>query len=209
MIDIDHLDPKWKKGRDYQLVCGLNVPINFAERTRSENSRKSNRFLPWMWSSSELGVVPQEPGDLSLFLDPDTNEWVLEEFMGDWWYEKTTRNSSHSIAGSVSSNLSVGIHDRQSSTNQEGWKRGGENSKERNVGLHNISDPRVKRGRQKGGTMTGKKNSAKLNSRRWVCLETLYVSSSGPLSLYQKKRGIDRSRRVELSTIPISSLIWS
>lgn len=209
MRDIDHIDPKWKKGRDYQLVCGLNTPLNYAERDKSENARKSNRFLPWRWSAADLGVAPVEPGDLCLFLDPDTEEWVLEEFMGEWWYKKTTPTSSHSVGGARSSRCGVGIHDRQSISNQEGWRRGGVNSQKRCVGLHNIGDPRVKEGRRQGGLITGKKNSAKLNVRKWVCLKTFYVSTSGPLSHYQKKRGIDPVHRVELSILTPSSLIWT
>lgn len=91
-VDIDHIDPRWEEGRDYQLVCGLDCPLNFREIEESENQRKSNRFLPWKWSREEIGVIPEDPGDLALFLDPDTNEWVLEEFLSPWWYEKTWRN---------------------------------------------------------------------------------------------------------------------
>jgi hypothetical protein len=65
--------------------------LNFREIEESENQRKSNRFLPWKWSREEIGVIPEEPGDLALFLDPDTNKWVLEEFLGSWWYEKSWR----------------------------------------------------------------------------------------------------------------------
>ena len=88
---IDHIDPSWEEGRDYQLVCGLDVVYNMEERDASLNIRKSNRFLPWRWCRDEIGEVPVNPGDLCLFLDPDTNEWVLEEFMGTWWYKKTNK----------------------------------------------------------------------------------------------------------------------
>jgi hypothetical protein len=88
-FDIDHIDPKWKEGQDYQLVCGLDVPQNFCEREERENKSKSNRFLPWRVAQDELGSVPLNSGDLCQFLDPDTNEWVLMEFLGDWWFEET------------------------------------------------------------------------------------------------------------------------
>ena len=91
--EIDHVDPKWAEGRDYQLVCGLNVVYNMAERDSKLNQRKSNRFLPWRNCHDEIGTDPVNPGDLCLFLDPDTGEWVLEEFMGEWWYAKTKRTA--------------------------------------------------------------------------------------------------------------------
>jgi len=94
-FDIDHIDPRWEEGRDYQLVCGFETcSLNLCERTQSDNVRKSNRFLPWRVCVDEIGGVPVEKGDLCLFLDPDTNDWVLEEFLGSWWFEKSKRFSS-------------------------------------------------------------------------------------------------------------------
>ena len=96
-IELDHIDPRWEEGRDYQLVCGFETcPLNFCERTQFDNVRKSNNFLPWRVCVDELGSVPIEAGDLCLFLDPDTNGWVLEEFLGTWWYEKSTRFGARS-----------------------------------------------------------------------------------------------------------------
>lgn len=101
-IDIDHIDPRWEEGRDYQLVCGFERdPKNLREEYSWRNGSKSNRFLPWRWNREELGVVPEEPGDLALFLDPDTNEWVLEEFMGEWWFEKTKKLCGPHRAGNT------------------------------------------------------------------------------------------------------------
>jgi hypothetical protein len=37
------------------------------------------------------------------------------------------------------------------------------------------------------------------NAQKWMCLETGYVSNSGGLSRYQKKRGIDTTKRVRIS----------
>jgi len=87
---MDHIDPSWAEGRDYQIVCGLDVVFNMAERDRSLNISKNNRFLPWRNIRDEMGGDPVEQGDLCLFLDPDTNNWVLEEFLGTWWYDKST-----------------------------------------------------------------------------------------------------------------------
>ena len=88
-IEMDHIDPKWAEGRDYQVICGLDVVYNMAERDSSLNQSKNNRFLPWRNTRDEMGCEPVEQGDLCLFLDPVTNEWVLEEFLGKWWFEKS------------------------------------------------------------------------------------------------------------------------
>ena len=98
-VEVDHIDPRWKEGRDYQLICGFEKdPKNLREIDYSSNRSKSNRFLPWRWSREELGVIPEEPGDLALFLDPKTNEWVLEEFLGEWWFKKTRYLHGSSVA---------------------------------------------------------------------------------------------------------------
>jgi hypothetical protein len=85
----DHIDPRWGENRDYQLTCGLENHHNFAERERTLNVQKSNRFLPWRVAKDEIGQVPINPGNLCQFLDIATGEWVLEEFMGEWWFEQT------------------------------------------------------------------------------------------------------------------------
>lgn len=44
----------------------------------------------------------------------------------------------------------------------------------------------------------GKKAAKNTNSQKWMCLETGHISTSGPLTLYQKKRGINVSKRKRL-----------
>lgn len=90
--DLDHIDPL--KGR---TVSGLNNPFNLAVRGALVNRRKTNRFLPWRVSSTEVGGVPVSQGDLCQFLDPDTNEWVLEKFLGEWWWEKTNSTAGATV----------------------------------------------------------------------------------------------------------------
>lgn len=90
--ELDHIDPQWKEGRDYQLVCGREEPCNLTYRDARFNTAKSNRFLPWRVATDELGTVPVEQGDLCLFLvgadiEKDIpGEWVLMEFLGDEWF---------------------------------------------------------------------------------------------------------------------------
>jgi hypothetical protein len=104
-IEVDHIDPTWKEGRDYQLICGLDSSCNLLERGYTSNVKKSNRFLPWRVCSEEIGVSPQNEGDLALFLvgfDIDNDvpgEWVLMEFLSDKWYEETKQVCGNSVGG--------------------------------------------------------------------------------------------------------------
>ena len=47
----------------------------------------------------------------------------------------------------------------------------------------------------------GKKGSKITNSQKWKCSVTGYISTTGPLSLYQRKRGIDISNRIKINEI--------
>jgi hypothetical protein len=69
---------------------------------------------------------------------------------------------------------------------------------------------------RKGGSISGKENYIlgrgafsltkeerlkvveKTNSQKWMCLETGYITTSGALTNYQRKRGIDTSKRVRI-----------
>jgi len=137
---VDHIDPTWSKGRDYMLVCGLPVEFNLTERDPSLNIRKGNRFLPWKNSRDELGGDPINQGDLCLFLDPDTDEWVLEEFMGEWWFDKSFRfcHQNKIVSKEVRKKISTGSEGKVMSL--ESRKRMSESKKGRkHTEEHNLN----------------------------------------------------------------------
>ena len=88
----DHIDPTYREGTkdetDYeQLVCGLDIELNWRDADKSENSRKSDRFLPYRLVGDTS--APQEPGEETWFLVE--GEWKWIEFLGEEWYDETTR----------------------------------------------------------------------------------------------------------------------
>ena len=203
-FEIDHIDPT----RGFH-VSGLSVPQNLVEREGNFNSKKSNRFLPWRDSLDELGGIPVNPGDLCLFLDPDSNEWVLEEFLGDWWFEKTRSLCGSSLSGTERLRTRTGIFDKTDPRNIEGnfrggkkgGLRGGKTTKERGVGIFDDSDPRVSRGRSEGGR--------KGIRRLYVSLIDGYISNSQNVSRTMRLRGQDPVLRAPLDSVPPSALIWT
>jgi hypothetical protein len=184
----DHIDPKWEEGRDYQLVCGREVPQNYCERDSSLNSKKSNRFLPWRSCSEEIGGVPVKPGDLCQFLDLDTGEWVLEEFMGAWWFEKTKKLCGESFGGKRGGKTAgqIAVESGQLAIARENVHKPTQLAEARS-----HRDP-------KEHSDWGKKFAGRTNSIKVMCLVTGFISTPGPLSIYQKRRGIDTSLRVKL-----------
>jgi hypothetical protein len=49
-----------------------------------------------------------------------------------------------------------------------------------------------------GGIETGHQAAERLNSQKWQCTVTGKVSTPGPLTTYQKARGIDPSNRIQI-----------
>ena len=72
-------------------------------------------------------------------------------------------------------------------------RKGGTVTLEKKVGIHDPKYLGV------GGKIGGVKGSANTNSQRWQCTVTGFISKPGPLTRYQKTRGIEPSNRIRLS----------
>ncbi len=93
-MEKDHIDPRWKEGRNYQLVCGLDVDGNTLIVPREYNTLKQNRFVPYRVCEYS---APVEYGDLCEFLIE--NEWKVCEFGGDLWKEESRKIGFGSTEG--------------------------------------------------------------------------------------------------------------
>jgi len=123
------------------------------------------------------------------------------------------RSENGKIAGKISYEMNVGIHQRTKKQMTEDGKRGAQKLKELGVGIFSMNEDERIKIHQKSN-QTNKENGtgiysitaderkeivSKTNSQRWMCLETGHITTSGPLSRYQKSRGIDTSKRVRVS----------
>lgn len=135
-LEVDHIDPRWDESREYQLVCGLENDYNYCERHNTLNIQKSNRFLPWRVAKGEVGDEPIESGDLCQFLNRETGDWVLEEFLGEWWFEQTKNLCGNSKGGRVQYEQSLGIFDpKYSDLRIENSKRNGRANRDNKIGI--------------------------------------------------------------------------
>ena len=205
---LDHIDPTWEEGRDYQLICGWDCAQNWRELTYSENSAKGVRFLPWRYCEDEIGVKPVETGDLCQFLNPETEEWELMEFEGKRWWELSKQFSNHYQAGKRTGaehavngtgfcNAAARANARQAQRENgtgfydpEVQRSGGLASYQQKKGLHApgvVTFESCQQGGLKGGKTT--------SSQKWKCLETGHITNAGALTSYQKHRNIDVSLR--------------
>jgi hypothetical protein len=70
-------------------------------------------------------------------------------------------------------------------------KIGSKINKENKVGIFSLTRQQL----SENGKIGGKISSKKLNSQKWKCLITGFISTSGPLTNYQKSRNIDPKLR--------------
>jgi len=84
-----------------------------------------------------------------------------------------------------------GIYSISGERRKEIGRISGQNSFKNKTGVFGISDEDKQNARKMGGKVT----SQKLNSQKWKCLVTGYITTPGPLTQYQKIRGIDTSKR--------------
>ena len=216
--DWDHIDPDYPEGcdRPYQMVCGFTNEFNLIERDPSLNRSKSNRFLPWRVAQSELGSVPVNPGDLCQFLNRATGEWVLEEFMGDWYREQTRELCGAHVGGrlnGVSTYINkTGMWGLASEQRKEILRKGGLTTGCRNAQTGRMREVQKLRPREDlvaQGKKIGQKAKEtgqileaqkKANKTKFICLVTGKITTSGPLAQWQKKRGIDTSLKLKFDT---------
>jgi hypothetical protein len=208
--EVDHIDPRWEEGRDYQLVCGFDNSCNYHPRDKFENQSKNNRFLPWRTAADEVGCVPVSKGDLCLFLDTDTGDWVLEEFLGGWWMQRTKHlcgpyyahlNGKNTDPVFCSERGKKGIRSGKNldleyilERNSRGGQVAGALARNNRTGIFARSPEQVREDASCAGKVGGKKVAA----QRWMCTESGHISNAGALSIWQRNRGIDTSNRIRL-----------
>ena len=104
------------------------------------------------------------------------------------------RSKAGKIAGKKNYELGLGIHGRTKEQMTEDGKKGVKTQKELGIGLYGVTFEQ----RSATGKKYGRENAKKLNSQKWKCTITGYITTSGPLTLYQRKRSIDTSNRIKL-----------
>jgi hypothetical protein len=221
--ELDHIDPIWKEGRDYQLVCGREEPCNKVERDARFNTAKSNRFLPWRVAADEIGTVPVNQGDLCLFLvgadiEQDIpGEWVLMEFLSEEWFA-ASKHTCGSYQDHFRENSKIKkwkeknpdkVQDQMMrftegsrkwrEQNPEKWK---ETTRKAQEAAQQFWEENPDKKEEKLNKMWAKKKEwieenrehvRYMSSRRFRCLITGYENIASHVTIHQKKHGIDHT----------------
>ena len=109
--------------------------------------------------------------------------------------ERKMQGKGGKIAGRKNYEMQIGIHGRtkekMSEDNEKGGKIAGKKTYELGVGIHGRTEQQRIEDGSKGGKIS--------TSQKWMCLETGYMTNAGGLACYQRKRGIDTTKRVRIS----------
>ena len=107
--------------------------------------------------------------------------------IGFFGYTKEQFSEAGKLGGSISYKMKVGIHGMTMEEKIEIGRKNGLECRENNIGIFSRAPEQHSKHSSKGGKNT--------NSQKWECLETGFIANPGNLTRYQKKRGIDTSKR--------------
>jgi hypothetical protein len=96
-------------------------------------------------------------------------------------YEEAVRN------GNKCKELGVGLFALTEEQKSKNSKKAGAKTRDLKVGIFSLTSREL--------SVNGRKGSKITNSQKWMCLETGYIANPGNLAKYQKRRGIDTSKR--------------
>ena len=146
----------------------------------------------------------------------NTDKWCLNEKCGGT-FSLDVCSKAGKIGGNRTYELGIGLHSIPIEKRKENGSKGGNRTYELRIGAFEIPPEERRKISQLGnktnkingtgiysitkeqqieyGKNWGKVGSKKTNSQKWMCLETGYITTSGPLTAYQRARSIDTSKR--------------
>ena len=139
--------------------------------------------------------------------------------LGIGFHSLTTeeRKKNGSRNGKMQYENKIGLFSISPEEMEKNCSAGGKRASELGLGIHSLTSGQRAENGKKGGKIAGRKNyenktacfsitpeqrveiNKKTNSQKWMCLETEFVTTAGPLTRYQRKRGIDTSKRKRIA----------
>jgi hypothetical protein len=135
------------------------------------------------------------------------DKWCLNEGCGGKISLKVSRDTGRKCGISSMEN-GTGLFGRSKEKRVEDAKKASLKAKELGVGIYGLTQEELIENGKKYYEKTGlakltkqerSEIAKKVNTQRWMCLETGYISTPGALGRYQKARGIDTTKRVRIS----------
>ena len=180
-----------------------------ASKKASETNKKNKTGI--------FGITPKKRSEISKKSGKIGGRKIVELGIGIHGLTHEERKENGSKGGKRATELGVGIHSLTFEERKENGIKNGKNHYKNKTGCFSITTEERKEAskkadetNRKNGTgiygipaekrkETGKRLSEKMNSQKWMCEETGFVSTSGPLTRYQTARGIDTSKRKRIA----------
>jgi hypothetical protein len=142
---------------------------------------------------------------------------LYENGKGIFGRSKEQINEDAKRSGKITKELGVGIFNLTDEERKEIQKKSAEVNKKNKTGIFGISkEQRVETSKKVGEKMkkeklgycglskeeriaAGKIGGKISGSQKWICLETGFITNAGNLTKYQRKQGIDTSKRKRVS----------
>ena len=161
--------------------CGLELSL----MARSKNGKKAAK-------------VNKEKGTAIFPLTPDQRKQIGEDSYKRKVGIHTLTSEERSEYGKQSAKkrkeMNTGIFKLTPEQLSVNARLAGLKTFENKVGIHALTSEQL----SEYGKIGGKKGAEAINGQRWICLETGFISTPGGLSHYQRKRGIDKTKRKRL-----------
>jgi hypothetical protein len=151
-------------------------------------------------------------GKISLTSNRKAGQKTYELGLGCYSRTKKEMQEQGRKNGIKTYELGLGFHSRTKEEMTEHGKIGGNICKENKLGIFALTKEQRSENSKKTASKSKKlgigmfswtkeqrSEYAKIgNSQKWQCTETGFISTAGPLTLYQNKRGIDKSKRKKI-----------
>jgi hypothetical protein len=169
----DQIKDHQNKGRETQKILGVGI-YGLSKETRKKNGERLGK------RNVETGYIQK--------IGKKQGKFCYENNLGIFGLSKEERRENSSKGGKISANEAyknkTGIHSFTLEQRKDASSKAGQ----KNVETGHIQN-------------LGKNQIKKINSKLWKCLITGHITTSGPLTNYQKSRGIDTSLRVEVDSL--------
>ncbi len=188
-FSIEHQKLAGKNGGNRAKELGVGIhSLTLEDRSRNGKKAKELGLGVFSMTTDELSIAGKKGREKAKELGVGIYAFTLEQKI-EYGKKGALTNKQNN----------TGLYGRSIEEIRKHSSIGGKESKRLKKGIHGISKEQKSENSRKGGKIGGKLSSKIMNSQKWLCLETGYITTSGPLTLYQKARGIDTSKRKRIA----------
>jgi hypothetical protein len=173
-----------KKGAQRCKELGVGV-FGMTKEQKSEYGKKGGKIGGQKVKENKLGYMGRTM-EQKIQDGKKGGQKTKELGVGICGMTKEKRSENGKKGTQKQKELGIGIYAITPEQRIENSKKGDKKAKELGVGIYSLTDEKR--------VELGKKTS----SQKWMCTETGFISTPGPLAYYQKARGIDTSKRVRI-----------